>query len=329
MSVTVVQKDCRDPYMTIRGVTFDSSYPTGGEALTASDLGWSQIGSCWAQSKGGLSFEYDVLNAKILAYLGATDSSGTFSFSPGGGDLKGATAITGVMGTADQAADAVNAGTWVAYQTFTTIGATGAFGTITAQPGTARNAVVTVKNDSGGSLNLYTGTMTVTVVGTFRGAAQTEAIACTLTGGQVAVANSKFRAFAGSKPFDTITSVTGDATSFTAIIVADGALKVGVGPGTLLGLPVAADTGTDADVVKATLSGASYSITGKTDWTNQTIATGTTADGFDFSVQYKVDADTVSGTAYGTSYALPQVPATSDLSGLGEVLVFATGDTKQ
>lgn len=330
MSFTVVRKPCTDPYMTITGVTFDSSYGTGGEALTASDLGWNNVQCVWAQPKGGLDFVYDPANAKLLAYLGTTDSSGIFVYAPGGGDLKGATAITAAMGTSDQAADAVNAGTWIAYQTFTTVsGAAGSLGTITLQPGTARNVVVTVKNDSGGSLNLYTGSMTFAVVGTFRGAAQTETITCTLTGGQVAVANTpKYRAWQGVKPFDTITTITQDATSLAAIAVADGALKVGVGPGTILGLPIDGDTGADADIIKATLSAANYSISGKTNWTNQTIDFGTTADGWDCSVEYKVDAESISGTAYGTSYALPEVPSTTDLSGLGEVLVFAVGQTK-
>lgn len=296
-------------------ITLGSSYATNGVAVTAKLFGLREIRNLEVQTKGGILFHWDQSTGKVKANLGTTDSSAPFVFAPGGGDLKGATAVTGTMGTADQAADVVNGNTWVNYQTFTTInGAAGSFGSITAQPGTGRNAIVSVKNDSGGALNLFTGTMTITVTGKFRGATQTDAIACTLTGGQVAVANTKFRAFAGSKPFDSITSVTIDATSLAAIVVADGGLKIGIGPGSKLGLPVDGDTNADADIIKCIVSGADYAITGKTDWTNKTIDVGTTADGFDFSVQYKADAEAVSGTAYGTSAGLPEVPASTDLS---------------
>jgi len=327
--LTLAQKGCNSPYMTIRGVTFPSSYSAGGLALSAADLGWNNVSCVWAQSKGGLDFEYDHLNAKLKAYLGSTDTSGVFAYSPGGGDVKGATAITGAMGTADQAADIVNAATWVAYQSFTTInGAAGSFGSITAQPPLPRNAVVSVKNASGGALNLFAGTMTITVTGTFRGAAQVEAIACTLTGGQKAVANTKFRAFAGAKPFDSITSVTIDATSLASIVAADGALQIGIGPGVLFGFPVAPDTGTNGDITSFSVNAAARAVAGNTDFANQTLNVGTIADGDDIAVIYKIDVEAVSGTAYGTSFALPEVPASTDLSGLGEVLVFAVGHNK-
>lgn len=301
-------------------ITFDNSYATSGEALTAANFGFTTaepyagIIKLSADPVGGLQFRYDYTANKLLAYLGTTDSSGTFSYTPGGGDIKGATAITAAMGTADQASDAVNAGTWNAYTTFTT--ASGAAGVLTQtlQPAFARNAVVTVKNDSGGALNLFTGTMTVTVVGTFRGAAQTDAIACTLTAPQVAVANTKFRAWGGTKPFDTITTVTIDATSLAAIAVADGALKIGVGPGVLVGFPIAPDTGANGDILTFSVNGAARAVSGNTDFTNSTISTGTIADGDDVGLVYKIDAEAVSGTAYGTSFGLPEVPASTNLS---------------
>jgi hypothetical protein len=193
------------------------------------------------------------------------------------------------MATADQAADAVNAGLYVAYQSFTTIsGAAGSFGVITAQPAVGRNAVVTVKNVSGGSLNLFTGTMTFTVTGTFRDKIQTETIALTLSAGQKAVANSKFRAVAGVKPFDSITSVSVDATSLAAVAVADGALQVGVGPGVLIGFPVSPLTSTDADVLGFSVNAAARAIASNSDYTNMTFNVGTIANGDDVSILYKV-----------------------------------------
>ena len=47
---------------------FDSSYPTGGESLTAADLGLRTIDFINIESKSGLVFEYDYTNYKVLAY---------------------------------------------------------------------------------------------------------------------------------------------------------------------------------------------------------------------------------------------------------------------
>lgn len=52
-------------------IAFDSSYPTGGESLTAADLGMSIIDFCIAEPKGGRAFVYDRANSKLLAYNSA------------------------------------------------------------------------------------------------------------------------------------------------------------------------------------------------------------------------------------------------------------------
>lgn len=50
-------------------VTFDSSYPTGGEAILASDFGFgSTIYVLDLGSDSGLVFKFDRTNSKILAY---------------------------------------------------------------------------------------------------------------------------------------------------------------------------------------------------------------------------------------------------------------------
>lgn len=55
-----------DRWMTFRKVAFDSSYPTGGEALSAAQLGFSKTPD-WVEidPKGGYVFEYDLANAKV------------------------------------------------------------------------------------------------------------------------------------------------------------------------------------------------------------------------------------------------------------------------
>lgn len=52
-------------------ITFDSSYPAGGESLTAADLGftaiepYAKIVQLVATPSGGFGFEYDFSNAKL------------------------------------------------------------------------------------------------------------------------------------------------------------------------------------------------------------------------------------------------------------------------
>jgi len=50
-------------------ITFDSSYPTNGESLTAADLGFSTEISCLiAAPSYGLIYEYDTTNSKLKAH---------------------------------------------------------------------------------------------------------------------------------------------------------------------------------------------------------------------------------------------------------------------
>lgn len=58
-------------------VDFDSSYPTGGEALTADELGMISIDRVLIEPKSGYSFEYDHTNekVKVLVPIDAGSSS--------------------------------------------------------------------------------------------------------------------------------------------------------------------------------------------------------------------------------------------------------------
>lgn len=61
-----------------RKVAFDSSYPTGGEALTAADLGFEDAAAnliVHVPMKSGYMFEYDGTNAKIKAYYGDNNNA--------------------------------------------------------------------------------------------------------------------------------------------------------------------------------------------------------------------------------------------------------------
>lgn len=61
--------------MKVKTVTFDSSYPTGGEALTAADFGLSSIVWAHASNASGYVFSYDYTNSKLLAYRGDNDNA--------------------------------------------------------------------------------------------------------------------------------------------------------------------------------------------------------------------------------------------------------------
>lgn len=49
-------------------VAFDSSYPTGGEALAPATIGLQKIDMMMVPGKSGYSFEYDYTNSKLKAF---------------------------------------------------------------------------------------------------------------------------------------------------------------------------------------------------------------------------------------------------------------------
>lgn len=69
LTIATIQKgiagDCFDDVVT---VTFDNSYPTGGEPLTAADIGRTRILHVDASPAGGFIYEYDHTNSKLKAY---------------------------------------------------------------------------------------------------------------------------------------------------------------------------------------------------------------------------------------------------------------------
>lgn len=83
-------------------IAFDSSYPTGGEALAASDIDGleSQIDVLIAFSgQSGYVFDYDKTNEKVLVYQqkNPADAGGADIPLPevgNAGDLSGLTAVT-------------------------------------------------------------------------------------------------------------------------------------------------------------------------------------------------------------------------------------------
>jgi len=71
-------------------VAFDTSYPTGGESLTAGNVGLSKIQFLLAESKAGLMFEYDYANSKLKAIYPRAAVTGTLAAAV----AEGATPVT-------------------------------------------------------------------------------------------------------------------------------------------------------------------------------------------------------------------------------------------
>jgi hypothetical protein len=229
---------------SIVDITLDSSYPAAGYPLYPSYVGLSGI-------LGGTVIGSNLPSAGLWPGVYVADQLGLSYLLVTGGqagirqavysNVIAAPVELAAAENADQAAAPTSSTVIGTAQTFTTMAGTKA---ITLQPDVPRNVQITILNDSGGALNLYEGVTTFTVVGTFRGAAQTELITFTSTAGNKSVANTpKYRWKAGVKPFDTLTSITYDNA-------AAGGLKCTVGPGVRFGIPSALLTPSYLDVLK-------------------------------------------------------------------------------
>lgn len=106
MSLTVSNLK-RTKFSNLKGavadITFDDSYPTGGESLTPENLGLSVIDFLVAENAGGYIFEYDRVNKKLKVLTptaisveageGAADANNTV--------IKSATGTLEVAGTGE------------------------------------------------------------------------------------------------------------------------------------------------------------------------------------------------------------------------------------
>lgn len=278
----------------LANLDFDNSFAAGGESLANAAAGIRAADIVGFQEIGGdaesalYQFKYNNASKKLIAYRGAAGE--IIPYAPGGGDIKGATSLAGTEGNADQNAAPTNDALLLARTTFTALAGTM---TPTTQPDVPRNIVLTITNDSGGSLDLFEGTTTFLFTGTDRnGAAQTESVTLVSTAGNKAVANTKFRFIQTTKAFRTLTSVT--ITNAPA-----GGLKGSLGPGSRIGLPSALETAVHTAVLNLTVTAARVATSatatdaGGVDTTNYTVNVGTIADGADVGITYKSAAQEV------------------------------------
>ena len=306
----VSRRSVGDEFEVRATAIWNAVYATNGASLTPAMLGLMAIVDLHARPKSGYLFEYVVTTQLLKAYRSAAFAGvaalSQFAFA----DAKGATALTAGNATTDLNSDVVNANLISTYAAVSTL--SGGVLLIALQPDAPRNIQINIKNDSGGALNLYEGNMSIAIVGTFRGAAQTETLVWTSTSGNKAVADTKFRALGSVKPYDTITSITVTNTPAAT-------LKIGAGPGHLIGLPVDPVANAEVDLIKMMVTGANVVLTGKYNTTNKTVAMATTADAWDLFLEYNI----AGGSAQA---ALAEVTAGVTLSSTpGSFLIVARG----
>lgn len=93
MALTITEKKrvkMGNAYAVAADVTFDSSYPTNGEALAASAFGLNEISLLLCETASGYMFQYDYTNAKLKAYYPRAAVSGTLAAAV----AEGATPVT-------------------------------------------------------------------------------------------------------------------------------------------------------------------------------------------------------------------------------------------
>ena len=275
-------------------LTGDTSYPAGGYSLDGPAIGARPGSIIGVEKIGGnamaaaLRLNWDTTNKKLMLAQGG----GQQEYVPGGGDIKGATNPAGTEGNADQNAAPVNSQLLLAETSFTTLAGTM---TPTAQPDLPRNIMITIRNNSGGSLDLFQGTTTFLITGTdVNGAALTESVTLVSTSGNKAVANTKYRYVQGVKAFKTVTS---DAITNAPA----GGLLGSLGVGTRIGLPSPLQTPAVADVKQITVNAApvtpsaTVANAGGVDTTNNTVNAGTLADGADVAITFQASSNVATG----------------------------------
>jgi hypothetical protein len=255
--------DCR-----LVDALFDSSYPTGGEPLSGAEIGLNSILAAIDTNAGvgdgSFRFNYNAVTGKLLAYRSGAGGVQTYAQ----GDIKGS--VSADVGIASGALP-TNGQLW---STLADAANTTAF-TIALQPDISRNVSISLKNTVAGA---STGNaVTFTIVGTFRGAAQTDTVAFTALE-LTSTAQNEVATKHSVKPFDSITSITPSAAQ-------PASWQHAAGPGSKLGIPSATANNAEADLVKLTKNAANLAVTGLYS-TNQTVDFGVLADGDDISIQY-------------------------------------------
>ncbi|NIP44327.1 MAG: hypothetical protein GWN00_35580 [Aliifodinibius sp.] len=75
MALTVTKNDVSEFTVLVGTITFDASYPAGGEAIAASDFGLTYLKDLiMSNGEGGYVFAYDKSEGKIKAFEAGADA---------------------------------------------------------------------------------------------------------------------------------------------------------------------------------------------------------------------------------------------------------------
>ena len=85
-------------YAISADITFDSSYPTGGEALAASAFGLNNIDIMLCETASGYMFQYDYANAKLKAFYPRAALTGSLVVAESAATLTGDTDVAAAAG---------------------------------------------------------------------------------------------------------------------------------------------------------------------------------------------------------------------------------------
>jgi hypothetical protein len=277
-------------------IAFDNSYPTGGEALTAAQVGLSRFKRVKISPQSNYLFTANITTTEPTTVNVVVSSSigGTQEVQDVGGDILGS--VTTDVATPGGALP--TNGNFVS--TLAAADNTTAF-TIAASPDIGRNIGIGIENNTGGGA---TGNAAnYVIVGTWRGAAQTETISFSVLE-LTTITNNLYVYKYGSRPFDTITSITPSAAQ-------PANFRHVAGIGSKVGLRNNLKTPAEADVLKITKNQTNLAPTGIVDTTNMTVNLGTLANGDDFEISYNISSG--------------EVTAATDLSALTAVSFEAYG----
>ena len=267
----------------IRKFTGDAAYPAGGYALAGSNFGFGNKPLEGVVLLGVLTTlaanytpVYDALNKKLIINAGGGGGA-SLTYAPA--NVAGSVAANiGIAGGALP----VNGGL---ISNLAAANNTTAF-TLATQPDFPRNVSISFKNTNAGA---STGNaVSVVIVGTFRGAAQTETISFTALELTSTAQNEVATKF-GAKPFDTITSITPSAAQ-------PANWQHAAGPGSKFGLTTPTLNNAESDITEELVNGVTQTITGTYSSTNATVNFGVTADGDDLSVTYVASGQAGGGT---------------------------------
>ena len=85
-------------YAITADITFDSSYPTGGEALAATTLGLNGIDIMLCETASGYMFQYDYANSKLKAFYPRAALTGSLAVADTAATLTDDTDVAAAVG---------------------------------------------------------------------------------------------------------------------------------------------------------------------------------------------------------------------------------------